>query len=245
MNSRRLLSTTIRILQQLRHDRRTLALVFFMPAILMIVLRFVFNEQSQFFNDISPLLLGVIPFLLMFVVASVAVLRERTSGTLERLLVSPATLSEIILGYAVAFALLAIVQAAIVSLVVLGLLEVTISGSIVSLMVVATLSGVLGMSFGLLFSTFARNEFQAVQFMPAFVFPQFLTCGLFTPRENMAEFLQYFASAMPITYVVDAMTEVGVESGWTSDLTLNVVILSGFVVLALSLGVLSLRRSRG
>lgn len=242
MSIGRTFSTMLRILRQLRHDHRTLALVFFMPSILLIILYYVFNDNRHVFDSLAPLLLGIIPFTLMFIVTSVAVLRERTSGTLERLLTTPASRSDILLGYALAFALLAFVQAGIASWICLGLLGVTIAGSATSLVLVAVLSGVLGMSFGLFFSAFARNEFQAVQFMPAFVLPQFLTCGLFIPRDQMAQVLQWFSDIMPITYVVRAMQEVQHATGWTNELTNDLRIIGGFIVLALVLGAVSLRR---
>lgn len=241
MNIGRTLSTTTRILRQLRHDRRTVGLVFFMPSVLIVILYYVFEDNRMLFNGVAPLLLGIIPFTMMFIVTSVAVLRERNSGTLERLLTSPATKLDILIGYAVAFALFAFVQASIASAIALTFLDVTINGNSAVLLLVATLSGVLGMSFGLLFSAFAKNEFQAVQFMPAFVLPQFLTCGLFIPRDQMATFLQYFSDAMPITYVVKALKEIQTTAIWTHNLTIDLLVVVIFIIFALLLGALSLR----
>lgn len=241
MNLKRIVSTTSRVFKQLRHDHRTLGLIFFMPTVLITVLYYVFEDNRAVFQGIAPLLLGIIPFTLMFIVTSVAMLRERTGGTLERLLTTKASKLDIITGYALAFALLALVQATIASAVALNLLDVSIAGSPFTLLLVAMLSGILGMAFGLLFSAFAKNEFQAVQFMPAFVLPQFLTCGLFLPREKMADFLQYFSDIMPITYVVKALQEVRVATEWTDDLTVNVLIIVGFIAGALLLGALTLR----
>lgn len=241
MSPKRTFSTTRRVLRQLRHDHRTMALIFFMPTILIAILYYVFEGNHPLFEHIAPLLLGIIPFTLMFIVTSVAVLRERTSGTLERLLTTPASKLDILLGYALAFALLALVQAVVASVITLALLDVSIRGATLSLLVVAVLAGVLGMAFGLLFSAFAKNEFQAVQFMPAFVLPQFLTCGLFIPRENMANFLQYFADIMPITYIVKALQEVQTTTRWTTDLTTDIIVIAGFAAVALALGAVSLR----
>jgi ABC-2 type transport system permease protein len=244
MTSRRTLATTARVLQQLQHDHRTVALVLFMPSVLITMLHYVYAGNSQLFNGIAPLLLGIIPFTLMFIVASVAVLRERTSGTLERLLTSPATKSDILFGYGAAFTLLAFLQAALASMVTLGLLDVYIQGPAVLLLLVSVLAGILGMSFGLLFSAFAKNEFQAVQFMPAFVLPQFLTCGLFVDRVSMAKGLQYFADIMPITYVVNATKELVSNSGVTATYTCNVVIIFGFILGSLLLGSVTLRNTK-
>ncbi len=243
MNLRRTLSTARRVLMQLKHDRRTLALIFFMPTILLVVLYYVFNDSTVLFNDVAPLLLGIIPFTLMFIVTSVAVLRERTSGTLERLLTSPASPIDILLGYAIAFAIMASLQAAIATVIAITWLNVSVEGATSILLLIAVLAGVLGMAFGLLFSAFAKNEFQAVQFMPAFVLPQFLTCGLFTPRENMAAFVRYFSDVMPITYIVEAVQQVQHTAQWTGDLTINLLVVGGFVLFALVLGALSLRQS--
>lgn len=237
-------NTSLRVLRQLSHDHRTLALVFFMPTILLTILYYVFQGNPVIFNNVAPLLLGIIPFTLMFIVTSVAMLRERTTGTLERLLTSPISRLDILFGYAAAFALLALVQATIASFVALNFLGVNINGAATSLLLIAVLSGILGMAFGLLFSAFAKNEFQAVQFMPAFVLPQFLTCGLFTPREKMADVLQYFSDAMPITYVVKALQAVRANTTWTTDLTTNILIIAAFIVVALLLGAVSLRASK-
>jgi ABC-2 type transport system permease protein len=212
-----------------------------MPTVLIIILYFVFSGNKHVFDTIAPSILGIIPFTLMFIVTSVAMLRERTSGTLERLLTSPASKLDILMGYALAFAILALAQAAIATLVTLTLLNVNIAGAPASLLVIAVLSGVLGMAFGLLFSAFARNEFQAVQFMPAFVLPQFLICGLLYPRDMMAGFLQFISEVMPLTYVVKALQEVRVSSEWTTALSFDVTIMCGFTIVALVLGALSLR----
>lgn len=238
---RRILAITTRILRQLRHDRRTLAMVLFMPTILMSILYFIFEGNRAIYHLIAPMMLGIIPFILMFIIASVAVLRERTSGTLERLMTLPITKFEIIFGYVLAFAILALLQAIIVSIITTSWLEVEIAGSIASLLILAGVSGVLGMAFGLFFSAFARTEFQAVQFMPAFVFPQFLTCGLLAPKDSMPELLQYFANIMPLTYIVEGMQEIQSSSDWTTDLSSIVMVLSLFLVVAIALGAKSLK----
>src|SRR5687768_14763158 len=149
MNPKKMFSTSIRVLKQLRNDPRTIGLILVMPVVLLVILYFVFQDNRRLFDNIAPLLLGILPFTLMFIVTSVAVLRERTSGTLERLLTSPISKLDIILGYAIAFSALALVQAAITSFVALNFLGVSISGSALSLLFIAMLSGILGMAFGL------------------------------------------------------------------------------------------------
>lgn len=242
MNLRRTFGTTGRVLRQLHHDPRTLALVFLLPSVLLLILHYVFEDNAAAFDRTAPLLLGIIPFIMMFIVTSIAVLRERTSGTLERLLTSPATKLDILLGYAVAFAILALLQAALASYMTTDLLNVTIAGSEWSLLLVAVVSGVSGMALGLLCSAFARTEFQAVQFMPAVVMPQLLICGLFVPRDTMNEALQRISDGMPITYIVKAMQEVQLHATFTAELTKDVWILAAVVIVALLLGAISLRR---
>lgn len=242
MKLRRTFGTAGRVLRQLRHDPRTLALVFLMPSLLLVILYYVFEGNPTAFSHAAPPLLGIIPFIMMFIVTSIAVLRERTSGTLERLLTSPATKLDILVGYAIAFAALALLQAALASYVTTDLLEVAIAGSEWSLLIVAVLSGVSGMALGLLCSAFARTEFQAVQFMPAIVMPQILICGLFVPRDMMGEVLQRISDAMPITYIVKAMQEVQLHSAFTSELARDIWILVAVTVAALLLGAVSLRR---
>jgi ABC-2 type transport system permease protein len=244
MSPRRTLATTRRVLQQLRHDHRTIGLILFVPSVLMIILRWVFNDATAAFDNLAPMLLGIFPFTVMFLVTSVATLRERTAGTLERLMTLPMAKLDLLLGYALAFASLTVVQGTLASTIAMGWLGVDVEGGAARLLVVATLSGLLGMSSGLFLSAFAKSEFQAVQFLPAFVLPQLLTCGLFVARDKMAEPLQWFANIMPMTYIVDAMKQVTQYSGWTDDLVHDVIIVAAFIVGALLLGAATLRRSR-
>lgn len=236
-----ILSTSLRVLRQLKHDPRSVALVLFVPTVLLTILNFVFYDNSAVYISVAPLLLGLIPFTIMFIITSVAMLRERTSGTLERLLVSKLSRLDILIGYALAFALLAFLQSALASFVVLFVFGVAIAGDVAVLLLVAIISGITGMALGLLFSAFAKNEFQAVQFMPAFVLPQFLVCGLFITREQMADGLYYVSNIMPLTYVVGAMQSIQFNQSWTGELTKDLVILSFFTVISLLAGALTLR----
>lgn len=244
MSPARTLSTTRRVLAQLRHDHRTVGLLFVVPPILITLLKYVFQGEPGMFERLAPMLLGIFPMVLMFLVTSIATLRERNSGTLERLMSMPVSKLDFILGYALAFLLLALVQAVIASLVMLGLLDVTVLGGTLPTIVGAIAAAFLGTAMGLFLSAFARSEFQAVQFMPAFLFPQLLTCGLFIAREKMAEPLQWFANVMPLTYSVDAMQQVTRYSGWGSELLKDLIIVVSFALVALILGSITIRRSQ-
>jgi ABC-2 type transport system permease protein len=205
-------------------------------------MKYVFQDQTTVFDNIAPMLLGVFPMTMMFLITSIATLRERSSGTLDRLMTMPISKLDFILGYAITFCLLGLVQASITGVVMFNLLGVTVLGGSLPTIIAAVLAASLGTAMGLFLSAFARSEFQAVQFMPAFIFPQLLTCGLFVAREDMAQPLQWFANIMPLTYSVDAMKQVTMYSTWTSALTGDLIVVAGFVVAALILGSITIHR---
>jgi ABC-2 type transport system permease protein len=236
------LATAQRVLKQLRHDPRTIALILFMPVILLTILRYVFDDKKMAFNNIAPILLGIFPLLIMFIVTSISTLRERTSGTLDRLMTEPISKLDIILGYALAFCTLGLFQSVIGVLLVLGLLDVHVQGGVLAMIVTAVLASSLGTALGLFASAFARNEFQAVQFVLPVVFPQVLLCGLFVARDQMARLLELISNVLPLTYAVDAMMQVAHNASWSSTLTKDLVIVLLFAIVALLLGSLTIRR---
>jgi len=242
MSPRKIIATAGRVLNQLHHDRRTLALILVVPPVLITILKYVFEDQEQLFSGLAPMILGIFPLVIMFLVTSIATLRERSTGTLDRLMTMPISKLDFVFGYALAFSALAFLQACIASLVVLGLLDVTVLGGTLPVLVTAVLSAFLGTTLGLFVSAFATSEFQAVQFMPAIIMPQLLTCGLFVAREHMAAPLQWFANVMPLTYSVDAMKEVTLRAAWTGRLTRDLLVVVGFGVAALVLGAVTIRR---
>lgn len=242
MNPRITAAVARRVLTQLRRDRRTLALLLVMPCALMALLAWVFTDApGHTFDRIAPGLLALFPFTVMFLVTSVTTLRERTSGTLERLLTMPMGRLDLILGYALAFGVVACVQAALAVTLSITLLGLTIAGSIWLLGVIAVVDALLGTAMGLLVSAFARTEFQAVQFLPALVIPQMLLCGLLLPRAHLPRALELVSDVLPLSYAVDAMTGVShgdAVGGIWGDL--GVVAL--FVVAFVALGAMTLRR---
>lgn len=236
------LSTANRVIQQLKHDPRTLALLFVIPSVLIIILKYVFQNEPKTFDALAPMLLGIFPMIIMFLITSIATLRERRTGTLERLMTMPVAKLDFILGYALAFFLIAFLQATITCIVLLGLMSVTVLGGALITIIGAVAAALLGTALGLLSSAFAKTEFQAVQFMPALLFPQLLVCGLFIARPEMARPLQWFAKVMPLTYSVDAMQQITTHSGWTPKYILDLAIVLGVTVLALILGSITIRR---
>jgi ABC-2 type transport system permease protein len=241
MSLRCTLATARRVLAQLRHDRRTLALLLVVPCVLMSLLAWVFNGTPTF-DRIGAPLLGVFPFVVMFLVTSVATLRERTSGTLERLLTMPIGKFDFLLGYALAFGALAVLQACIASGLALFALDLDVAGPAWMLVTIAVLDAVLGMALGLFVSAFAASEFQAVQFLPAVVLPQFLLCGLLVPRDQMTSVLHGISDALPLSYAVDAMRSVTTSPSVQGAAWGDLAVVAGAIVLALGLGAATLRR---
>jgi ABC-2 type transport system permease protein len=240
MNPRMTASTAGRVLRQLRHDPRTVGLMVIMPALLMLLLRFVFND-AQAFDRLAPALLGVFPFTLMFLVTSITTLRERTSGTLERLMTTPLAKLDLLAGYAIAFGFVAIVQVVVAVLTSLAL-GLDLRGSIWWLLIVTAVTALLGVALGLFASAFARTEFQAIQFMPVVVLPQLLFCGLFHPRAQMALALRWISDVMPMSYAVDAIQQVAIGAKMTGDYARDLAVVAVCVVAALGLAAATLRR---
>jgi ABC-2 type transport system permease protein len=241
MSAKSVLATALRVLAQLRHDRRTLALVLVVPPALLTLLRYVFDASPGTFGRIGPPLVGLFPLIVMFLITSIAMLRERTTGTLERLMSMPIAKLDLLLGYGLAFALLAAIQAAVTSTVAFWWLDLQTSGSVGAVAALAIANAVLGMALGLFLSAFASTEFQAVQFMPAVLFPQVLLSGLFAPREAMPHVLRVASDVLPVTYAFDALLRVTSGRGG-SRLWLDVGVMLGAILLALVLGAATLRR---
>jgi len=233
--------TASRVLKQLLHDPRTLGLVFVVPPVLLWILKYVFNND-RLFDSIAPLMLGIFPMVMMFLITSIATLRERRSGTLARLMSTPLAKSDFILGYALAFSLLALVQAVIASVVMIYLLNVTIAGGTFFAGCAAVFSALLGTAMGLCASAFARTEFQAIQFMPAFLFPQLLLCGLFAPRDQMTSVFYHISEWLPLTYSTDLLKRIANNASWSGDATKDLLIIVGFILAFLILGALTIRR---
>ena len=242
MSRRASVATAWRVLAQLRRDPRTVALLLVVPCVLVTLLKYLFVDRPLVFDRIGGPLLGLFPFIAMFLVASITMLRERTTGTLERLMTLPLAKLDLLAGYGAAFAVVAALQATVVSLVAFLLLDLHVAGSPVVVGLLAIANAVLGMSLGLLSSAFARTEFQAVQFMPAFVFPQLILCGLFVPRGEMARALELASYALPLTYAYDALDRVTRRGALGGFGALDIAIVVGVTLLALSLGAATLRR---
>ena len=241
MNPRITAAITVRVLTQLRRDHRTLAMLLVVPTLLVALLWWMFEDAGPVFDRIGPALLALFPFIIMFLVTSVTTLRERSSGTLERLLAMPMGKLDFLLGYALAFGLVAAVQSALAVAVGVGLLDLDVRGPVWLLGVVAVVDAVLGTALGLFVSAFAQTEFQAVQFMPVVVIPQILLCGLMIARDQLPEVLNAISDALPLSYAVDAMQEL-TRTTRTGEVWADLAVVTAFVVGGLALGAATLRR---
>jgi ABC-2 type transport system permease protein len=234
-------ATAARVLAQLRRDRRTLAMVFLVAPALLVLFKYIFDHQPQTFERIGTPMIGLFPLIMMFLITSIAMLRERTTGTLERLMSLPLAKLDLLVGYALAFAFLAALQGAITGAVAFWALDVQAEGPAWAVVLLAIANALLGMALGLFFSAFARTEFQAVQFLPALLFPQILLAGLLIPRERMPDALEIVSDALPVAYAYDALAKITADDTGTW-LWLDIAIVAGTLALALVLGATTLRR---
>lgn len=242
MNPRLVLATAQRCLLQLGHDPRTIGLILLVPLMLLFLMHAMFDGNQRVFDSIGLIMLGIFPFIIMFVVTSIAMLRERTSGTLERLLTTPLHRVDLLAGYGLAFGLMAALQAGVAVGAAYWLFDLTTAGASGWVVLIAVLNALLGVNLGLLASAFARTEFQAVQFMPLVVFPQLLAAGLFAPRDEMAPWLHALSMVFPLTYAVEALQEVGSHAEPTDTLWKDLAIIAAVLVVSLLLASLTLRR---
>jgi ABC-2 type transport system permease protein len=242
MTARATLATTRRVLWQIRHDRRTIALLLLVPAGLLVLLRYVLDGRPLVFQAVGAPLCGLFPFIAMFLITSIAMLRERTTGTLERLMTLPLAKLDVLAGYALAFGALAAVQATVVCAVGFAALGLDAPHGVWLIGVLAIGNALLGMALGLFVSAFARTEFQAVQFMPALILPQLLLCGLFVARDEMAPLLHAVSWALPFTYAYDALARATAPSPLSGRILLDAALLAAATAAALALGAATLRR---
>lgn len=241
MTPRRTIAVAGRVLRQLSHDPRSIALLLLAPSLLVGLFAWLFSDQDGAFDQFGGPILALFPFILMFLITSVTTLRERRSGTLERLMTTPLGKGDFIVGYGIAFGLAATLQAVVTVTFATVVCGLQVDGPIWQLGLVAVLDALLGTALGLLASAFARTEFQAVQFMPLVVFPQIILGGLFMPRDHMPDVLHAISDWLPLSYAIDAVSAVTAgDEGW--DVWRPLIIIAAVTVLALVLAAATLRR---
>lgn len=248
MNATMLWATCTRVLHQLKGDPRSIALILVVPAVLLALVYWLYQNESlapgapRTFDRVGLMMLGIFPFVVMFLVTSITMLRERTSGTLERLLTTPLHKVDLLFGYALAFSIMATLQGLVATATAYWIFGLQIAGNAGWVVLISVLTAVLGVALGLLCSAFASTEFQAVQFMPVVVIPQILLCGLFVARDQMNAVLEAISNVLPLSYAVDGLQEVAAHSNPTSALVVDLVVIAAFVVAGLLFSSLTLRR---
>lgn len=248
MSVKMMLATSARVLMQLRHDPRSIGLILVVPTLLLFVVYFLYENETlppgtpRTFDRVGLMMLAIFPFVVMFLVTSITMLRERTSGTLERILTTPIHKVDLLFGYGLAFSLMASLQAGAATAVAYFVFNLDIAGSPGLVIVVTVVNAVLGVALGLFCSAFASTEFQAVQFMPVVVVPQILLCGLFVARDEMAGWLEAASNVLPLTYSVDALQEIASHTHATAVLWADLAVMAGCMVVVMTLASLTLRR---
>jgi ABC-2 type transport system permease protein len=242
------LATTGRILRQLAADHRSVAMILVVPSLVITLMYFMFHDAPHRpgapspFNSACLVMLGVFPLVVMFLITSITMQRERVSGTLERILTTPLRRFDLLAAYGTAFSIAAAAQASFACIVAFWFLGFSTAGSPLLVFLIAIINAVLGVGLGLLCSAFARTEFQAVQFMPVVIVPQLLLCGIIVPREALPEWLQWISNVLPASYALEALRQVGAYPDLTAVAVRDIAVVVGFAVLALGLAAATLRR---
>jgi ABC-2 type transport system permease protein len=201
------------------------------------------NKDATYFDMINPILIGFFVFFFTFLISGIGLLKERTSGTLERLLASPIKRSEIIFGYIMGYGLFSVIQTVVVVMYAIFVLHIAIAGSIWLVLATTILTALVALTFGILLSTFASSEFQMIQFIPLVIVPQVLFAGLI-PIQSMNTGLQYFAHIMPLFYTGNAMQSVMIKGFGIDDVYLDLCILFAIFVVLLILNIFGMKRYR-
>ncbi|MGH3582528.1 MAG: ABC transporter permease [Mycobacterium sp.] len=248
LSPRAYLATTGRILRQLAGDHRSVAMIVLVPTLIITLMYFMFDNVPHRpgtpspFNNACLIMLGVFPLIVMFLITSITMQRERVSGTLERILTTPLRRFDLLAAYGTAFSIAAAIQATLACVVAFWFLGFDTAGSPVLVFVIAIVNAVLGVGLGLLCSAFARTEFQAVQFMPVVIAPQLLLCGIIVPRAVLPEWLQWISNVLPASYALEALQQVGAYTELTAVAARDIAVVIGFAVLAMALAAATLRR---
>jgi ABC-2 type transport system permease protein len=245
MSFERIRSITSRIVRQFLRDRRTLALIFIVPIVLMTLIALSFPKSigEGVLSYAAPALLAVLAVFFAFILTGVSFLRERSQGTLERLMASPLSRGELVLGYLFGFLIFAIVQSIIVLLFTIYALNIQYHGDLWQIFVMQIISTVGAVNLGILASTYARNEFQVVQFIPLFILPQVFLSGVLWPVEQMPNYLQWVSKFLPLTYAIRGLRSIMLNGVSLRDIPLEVGVLCAFAVAA-SIGAIFTLRKR-
>ncbi len=223
-------------------------MILVVPSVIITLMYFMFQNAPHRpgtpspFNNACLIMLGLFPLIVMFLITSITMQRERVSGTLERILTTPLRRLDLLSAYGTAFSIAAAAQATMACVVAFWFLGFDTKGSPILVFTIAIINAVLGVGLGLLCSAFARTEFQAVQFMPVVIVPQLLLCGIIVPRDVLPDWLQWISNVLPASYALEALQQVGAYAEPTFIAVRDITVVVGFAVLALCLAAATLRR---
>lgn len=201
------------------------------------------DENTSFFTSMIPVLIGFVVFFFVFLISGMALLKERTSGTLERLLATPVKRSEIVYGYMLSYGIIAIFQTAVVVLAAIWLLDVEVVGNILNVIIVNVVLALVALAFGILLSTLAKSEFQMMQFIPLVIMPQLFFSGII-PLSSMGEWAPTVGKFLPLTYSGDAISQIILYGHNLGDILPNLGVLMIFLIILTILNIVGLRRYR-
>jgi ABC-2 type transport system permease protein len=223
-------------------------MILVVPSLIITLMYFMFQNAPHRpgapspFNNACLIMLGVFPLIVMFLITSITMQRERVSGTLERILTTPLRRLDLLAAYGTAFSIAAAAQATLACIVSYLFLGLDTAGSPMLVFTIAIINAILGVGLGLLCSAFARTEFQAVQFMPVVIAPQLLLCGIIVPRDVLPDWLQWVSNVLPASYALEALQQVGAYSEPTAIAVRDIAVVIGFAIVALGLAAATLRR---
>ena len=236
------LTIAARVIQQLIRDRRTMILIVVVPLVVMTLIGLSFPEGTVL-DYIAPALLATMTLFFSFLLTGISFLRERSQGTMERLMASPVSRLDIVVGYLLGFFIFALLQTLIVVLFTIYVLDVHYYGDLWQIFIFQIVIITAAVNLGIFISTFARNEFQMVQFIPLIIFPQIFLCGVIWPVEQMPNYLQWLSTILPLTYAVDGLREIMLSAKSLIDVGLDLGVLVGFAAVISIVAAFTLRRS--
>ena len=201
------------------------------------------DENTGFFAKMIPILMGFMVFFFVFLISGMALLKERTSGTLDRLLATPVKRSDIVFGYMISYGIIAVIQTVVIVLSTIWLLDIEVVGNIINVIIVNFVLALVALAFGVLLSTLAKSEFQMMQFLPLVIMPQLFFSGII-PLDSMADWVQHIGKILPLSYSGDALTKIIMYGDGFNSVAFDLLILLIFLVGLPTAHIIGLQRYR-
>ena len=243
MSIDRKLAIATRIAREIRRDRRSLALIIGAPIIVMSLIGFSFQDQKSVLNEVAPALIATMAMFFVFVLTGISFLRERSQGTLERLLSTAVTRSDLLLGYLAGFLIFALAQSIIIMMYTLFVVDVDYAGKIWDIIVMLLIVTIASVGMGIFISTFAKNEFQVVQFIPLLIAPQIFLSGMILPTSQLPKYFQVVSGALPLTYANRALRDIMLRGASLTDVSTEIGVLILFAIGMLTAAALTVRKT--